>query len=112
MSFARVKCGDCGHLRFPPQLMCPNCTSVNTEWIKLSGKGKVYTWTVVYPPVLPAFENVTPYNVIMVQLDEDLKMISSIVDCENDDIEIGMPVEVLFDKVSDDITLPRFRPVK
>lgn len=106
------KCRDCGKLRFPPQPMCPNCTSTDTEWIKLSGRGKIYTWTVVYPPVLPAFEDKTPYNVIMVQLDEGIRMVSSLVDCDNDRIKMNMPVEVLFDDVAEDVTLPRFRPAR
>ncbi len=106
------KCSDCGRLRFPPQPMCGHCTSVNADWIKLSGRGQLYTWTTVHPPVLPAFQDKTPYNVIMVQLDEGIRMISNLVDCENDQIEIGMPVEVLFEEVTDDVTLPKFRPAR
>ena len=85
---------------------------MNAEWIKLGGRGKVYSWTIIYPPVLPAFEDKTPYNVVLVQLDEGIRMVSNLVDCDNDKIEIGMPVEVLFEKVSEDVTLPKFRPAR
>ena len=106
------RCADCGRLRFPPQPMCPFCTSMHTEWTKLSGKGQVFSWTVCHPPVLPAFEDKSPYNVILVELDEGIRIVSNLVDCENDQIEIGMPVEVLFEDITDDVTLPRFRRAK
>jgi len=106
------RCADCQHVRFPPALLCPRCWSEQAEWTRLSGRGKVYTWIVVHQSQHPSFNADTPYNVAIIELDEGPRLHSNIVDCPNDEIHIGMPVEVVFDKVSDDTTLPRFRPVR
>lgn len=75
----------------------------------MSGRGIVHTYTICHPPVLPAFENKVPYNVVIVRLDEGPFMVSNLVDCPNEEIEIGMPVEVAFTEVEDDLVLPLFR---
>jgi uncharacterized OB-fold protein len=71
----------------------------------------VYSFTICYPPVLPAFEAKTPYNVVVVELDEGPFMVSNLVECENADIRVGMPVEACFVEVDEQLTLPQFRPV-
>jgi hypothetical protein len=80
---------------------------MNTDWVKLSGKGKVYSWTTVTHPVHPAFE--VPYAVVIVELDEGVRLVSNIVDCKPEDLYIGMPVEVIFEDVTEEVTLPKFR---
>lgn len=105
------QCADCGHIRFPPSLLCPRCLSEAAEWTRLSGRGTVYSWIVVHQSQYPAFNTDGPYNVAIIELDEGPRLHSNIRGCSNDQIHIGMPVEVVFDKVSDDMTLPRFRPV-
>jgi len=80
---------------------------MNTEWVKVSGKGRVYSWTIVTRPVHPAFE--VPYAVVIVELDERVRLVSNIVDCKPEDVYIGMPVEVTFEDVTGEITLPKFR---
>jgi hypothetical protein len=102
-------CIDCGHVRFPPSLLCPRCLSENAEWKRLSGRGTVYSWIVVHQSQHPAFNGDTPYNVAIVELEEGPRMHSQVVDCPNDEIRIGMPVEVVFDRVNDEVTLPKFR---
>jgi hypothetical protein len=89
--------------------MCPNCGSWNAEWARLSGKGKVYTYVVAHQPFHPAFASDAPYAVAIVELEEGVRLMSNIVDCEPDDMYIGMPVEVVYDDVTEEVTLPRFK---
>jgi len=106
------KCGDCGHVRFPPSLLCARCMSEANEWVTLSGRGTVFSWIVVHQSQHPAFNSDTPYNVAIVELDEGPRLHTRIVGCGNDEIHIGMPVEAVFDRVSDDVSLVNFRPRK
>lgn len=78
----------------------------------MSGRGTVYSWTICHPPVLPAFEPRAPYNAVVVRLDEGPFMVSNLVDCDDAAIEVGMPVEVTFVAVDDELTLPQFRPAR
>ena|SRR6202158_4243697 len=106
------RCDDCEHVRFPPSLLCARCLSEKSEWVQLCGRGTVYSWIVVHQSQHPAFNADTPYNVTIVQLDEGPRLHTHLVDCPNDQIRIGMPVEVVFDRVNDEVTLPKFRPRK
>ena len=106
------RCGACGHVRFPPALLCPRCLSEQHEWTPLSGRGKVYSWIVVHQSQHPAFNADAPYNVAIVELEEGPRLHTNLVDCANDQIHIGMPVEVVFERVSDDCSMPKFRPRK
>jgi uncharacterized OB-fold protein len=105
------RCIECGHIRFPPALVCPRCTSEQTEWVRLSGRGRVFSWVIVHQSQHPAFNTEAPYNVAIVELDEGPRLHTQIVDCPPDRITIGMPVEVVFEKVRDDVVLPKFRPL-
>jgi uncharacterized OB-fold protein len=75
------------------------------------GTGTVASFTICYPPVLPAFADRVPYNAVVVQLDEGPFMVSNLVDIDNDAIAVGLPVEVTYVDVGDDVTLPQFRVV-
>jgi uncharacterized OB-fold protein len=104
------RCSGCRRLRFFPSLGCPHCGSDRASWEQLSGRGTVYSWIIVHPPVLPAFADKVPYNVAVIELAEGIRMVSSLVGCRNEEIRIGMPVAVTFEKLTDEITLPKFRP--
>jgi hypothetical protein len=104
------KCEDCSHRRLPPAVLCPRCLSGRFTWEKTSGRGKVHTFIVVHRPQHPAFYEDVPYNVAIVELDEGPRLHSRIVGCANDRITIGMPVEVVFEKKNDDVTMPFFKP--
>jgi len=106
------QCTDCRLVRFPPALLCARCLSEHAEWARLSGRGTVFSWIVVHQSQHPAFNADTPYNVTIVELEEGPRLHTNLVECSNDEIHIGMPVEVVFDKVSDEVTLPKFRPVR
>jgi len=106
------KCKKCGHVRFPPSVICPKCWSMEHEWVRLSGRGKVYTWVVFHHAFYPGFADDVPYNTAIVRLEEGPFMHTNIVECENNDIYINMPVKVVFEKIDDEITLPKFKPAK
>jgi uncharacterized OB-fold protein len=104
---ALQKCGDCGAWCHLPQPMCPECLSLEKTWEPVSGKGTVYSWVTYQKSPNPSFK--APYSVVLVELEEGLRMVSNLVDVQPDEIEIGMKVEVTFDKVTDEITLPKFK---
>ncbi len=104
------KCRSCAQLRFYPRAVCPRCMSSEVEWVLCSGQGEVYTFTVTHQNQSPGFRESLPYVLAYVELAEGVQMLTNIVDCSPDDVKIGMPVEVVFEDVSDEIAIPRFRP--
>jgi hypothetical protein len=92
--------------------MCAACGSWEWEWVASKGRGKVFTWTVVRRPMHPAFKDDAPYAPVVVQMDEGVRLVTSLIDCTPDEIQRGMPVEVVFDAVTPDVTLPKFRRVR
>jgi len=110
--FRMQKCRDCGHIRFPPNILCPKCHSMEAEWVKLSGRGKIYSFVVYRVPYHPGYTNDIPYDVAVIQLDEGPRMDSNITGIEISELKVDMPVEVYFDDVTEEVSLPKFRPVK
>jgi len=107
------RCADCGTARFPPAGMCPRCRSSRHEWFTASGRGTVFSWIVVRHPVpKDMYAGEVPYVVALVDLEEGVRMPTNIVGCEPGAIRAGMPVHVVFEDVSADVTLPRFRPAQ
>jgi uncharacterized OB-fold protein len=104
------RCSACQHLRFPPSNLCPRCLAEEHEWVRLSGRGAVYSFIVVHRPQHPAFQEDAPYNVAIVELDEGIRLHGNVVGCPNDALRIGLPVEVVFDEVKEGVVLPKFRP--
>ncbi len=108
-----LRCDACSTYVHFPAPICHNCNAMGLSWRAVSGKGKVFTFVVVYQPVTPGFADDVPYVVAWIELDEQagLKMVSNIVECDPSDVTIGMPVEVVFEDVTPEVTLPKFRPV-
>ena len=104
------RCGGCGRAVFIPQPLCPACHSVELAWIDCSGRGSLYSYTVVHRPQRPEFA--APYVVAIVELDEGAFLLTNLVECDPAALEIGTRVEVAFRKMSDEITLPYFRPAQ
>lgn len=104
------RCRQCGTYRHYPRPMCPECNSMDVEWVKVSGKGKVYTWATAHRAFHEGLANEIPYAVVIIQLEEGVRLTSNIVDCKLEDLYIGMPVEVIFDDVTGEVTLPKFKP--
>ncbi len=105
------KCGMCGHVRWPPSLICPVCYSEKAEWITASGKGKVHTFAIFHQAYHEAFVEKIPYVTAIVALQEGPHILTNIVGCEPDQIECDMPVEVTWENITDDFSLPRFKPI-
>jgi uncharacterized OB-fold protein len=111
-------CDSCGQWRMPPRPMCPHCQSTAVRWTATSGRGRVWSYVVPHPPLLPAFAEKAPYNAIIVELEEDPKirfagnLVTSadgeINEIDPTTIQIGEPVEVVFHQI-DDVTLPRWK---
>jgi uncharacterized OB-fold protein len=104
------RCADCGRTRHPPAPVCPACRSDQSDWRELSGRGEVYTYTLVHRPI--AADQSLPFAIAVVALEDSggLRMISNLVDVAPDAIEIGMPVELVWEDMSEDLAIPRFRP--
>jgi uncharacterized OB-fold protein len=104
------KCRDCQRHIFYPRIACPHCFSDNVEWVQASGKGSVYSYTVVENNAPSAFVDDVPYVVAIVKLEEGVQMLSNIVGCDPGEVKCDMPVEVTFEKLDDEFTLPKFKP--
>ena len=103
------RCVDCGEFQFYPRALCAACAG-ETEWVDASGRGTLYTFTVIRQNRSEAFVRLSPYAVGIVELEEGVRMMSNIVECELDRLEVGMALEVLLLKAADDVGLPFWRP--
>lgn len=103
------RCNSCGELWAPNGPVCPHCFSEDYSWEALSGRGKIATWVVFHKLYHPAFRDDVPYNVAFVELDEGPRIISNIVGAANEALSLGAPVEVVFEDVNAEISLPKFR---
>jgi uncharacterized protein len=104
------RCTICDHLFFYPRSECPRCLSNHLEWVRVSGRGRLHTYTVVYQPANAAFRDDTPYIYAVVQLDEGPRMVSNVLQCEIDAVRVDMPLEAIFDDVTPECTLVKFKP--
>jgi uncharacterized OB-fold protein len=111
------RCAACGQLRFPPRPMCPACNSLEHEWVDAAGTGTIWSFVVVHPPVLPAYNDLAPYPVAVIQLAEDpiLRMVGNVVaeagakvnSVDPAELSIGAPVRVVFEDLGE-AALPRW----
>jgi uncharacterized OB-fold protein/acyl dehydratase len=102
------RCGGCGTLRHPPRPMCPRCQSLDWDTVESSGKGVVYSFVVSHYPQVPAFDY--PLAIGLIELEEGTRLVSNVIDIDPADVHVGMPVEVVFEAVDDELTLALFRP--
>jgi len=104
------RCAGCGAHRFPARELCSRCLSREAGWERVSGRGQVFSFAIMHQVYHTAFADAVPYAIVVVELDEGARMLSNLVECPTDAIVIGMPVEVVFEDVAPDVTLPKFRP--
>lgn len=104
------RCADCGAHVFVPEPLCTRCTGARLEWVESAGRGAVYSFSIVHRPPRPEFA--VPYVVAIVALDEGFFMLTNLVECAPADVAIGLRVEVAFRRMSEEITLPCFRPLR
>lgn len=108
---ALPRCLDCNCHHFYPRTLCPHCGSARLEWADCSGRGEVYSFTVVHRAPSPAFAADVPYVVAVVKLDEGPHLMTNIVGCAPADVRIGAKVRAAYRQVSDAVTLPVFEPL-
>lgn len=104
-------CGACAKPRYPINHVCPHCLSDRFEWKPVSGRGTVYSSIVFHQVYNQAFAGDVPYNVSLIQLEEGPRMISNVVGIPPSEVKVGDPVEVVFDPVTPEISIPRFQRV-
>ena len=102
-------CQACGHSHFPGSPVCPKCLSEDQVWAEVSGKGKLLSWVRFHRAYWDSFRDDLPYIVCLVGLDEGPLLVSNLAGREPEQITIGAAVEVVFEKVDDKLTLPKFR---
>jgi len=112
------RCNRCRRLRFPPRPVCPWCNSFESSWPVMSGRGTIWSFVVPHPPLLPAYADLAPYNVIVVTLDEDptIRMLGNLVPAPDAPInsvdaatiEIGAAVQVVFQEADEGVVFPRW----
>lgn len=99
------------HVHYP-RIACPHCGGDRMEWRTASGRGTIYSYTVVVSNAPSAFTADMPYVVAIIHLDEGVRMLSNVVGCDPDALRCDMPVEVVFERIDDEFTLPKFRPIE
>jgi uncharacterized OB-fold protein len=107
-----MRCDDCNKAYFYPRPICPMCFSRNTRWMRSSGKGTLHAFAIVYIAPTPAFAEGLPLVTAVVELEDGARFPTNLVEVEPDQahIKVGMPVEVVYDDVTEKVTLPKFRP--
>jgi uncharacterized OB-fold protein len=108
------QCTTCGTFHLPPPPRCFVCQHATFEWVELPGTGTIYSYTVVRHPLAPALAEAVPYVSAVIDLDgtqgAGARMIANVVDCDPETVAVGDKVRVTFDKLSDTLALPRFKP--
>jgi len=105
------RCDACGHRHFPPGALCPACLSDQQSQEVVSGRGTLLSWVRFHQVYWEGFRDEVPYDACLIELDEGPVMISNLVGDLPDNLHAGARVEVVFDAVTDKVTLPRFKLV-
>jgi len=103
-------CLDCETWRHIPRFMCAHCGSEKWGWRESNGRGEIYSWTVCHMPMSPEFETVFPYAVLVVEMDEGVRMTAGLKGMDYKDLRIGQPMDAVFEPLKDGGQLPFFQP--
>ncbi len=106
------KCNDCGFVRWPVNILCPECLSFNYSIIESKGRGFIFTYAIYHYAYHESFKEKLPYNVAIIKLNEGPMLLSNIIDCNNDELTCESPVEVVFEDIDDEVSLPKFKIIK
>ncbi|MER7173566.1 Zn-ribbon domain-containing OB-fold protein [Streptomyces mesophilus] len=108
---------ECGELRFPPRPCCPHCQSFDSEWRRMSGKGRIWSYVFPHPPLLPAYAEMAPYNAIVVELADAprIRLVGNLVteagaawnSVDPSRLRIGARVQVVFARIGE-FTMPQW----
>ena len=107
------RCAACGTWRHPPVPICSACHATTHRWERVSGRGRVFSYTIAHHAVHPALVERVPYNIALVELPDagGVRLVSNLVDVPGEEVAIGLEVEVVFEEQGE-VTLPRFRRVR
>jgi uncharacterized OB-fold protein len=105
------RCDDCGAWRHPPRVLCATCGSSRWSWQRSTGRGRIFTWTVVHQAMNPAYASEVPYAVIVVEMDEGVRVVANLRGAGPEVLCLDLPVEVTFEAVDGTLTLPMFQPL-
>ena len=103
------RCAGCAKIRHYPRPVCDVCYTMEYDWVDASGRGTVHSWTVSHHAFHPGFKTDLPYSVVTVDLDEGVRMQSRLIGASPDRLCIGLPVEVVYEDVTPELTLALFR---
>ena len=106
------RCAECGRHRWPPHPACPECLSFATEWVAVAQRGRLYTWNICNQAMHPAFAEEVPFAIVIVELDEPrgIRFLGRLVGADSGDLRADLPMEAVFDPVTDEVTLVNWRP--
>jgi uncharacterized protein len=104
------ECENCGTVRYPPGRVCPACLSRDVKWRESPGHGEVFTFTTVSRAPSKEFDQWSPYTVGLIDLEDGVRVLANIINCEPAEISVGMPVQVCFQDVGEGVVLPQFEP--
>jgi hypothetical protein len=104
------RCTRCHRLIYYPRILCPHCLCEEYQWVAVTGRGTIYSYSVVWRPLHAAFESQVPIILVIVDLEEQVQMVSTLVQCPVEQATIGMPVTVVFHAISPEVALPKFKP--
>jgi uncharacterized OB-fold protein len=104
------RCSVCAGITHTPAVVCAHCNGHDLTWERSAGTGTIYSWSTVWRPQTPDFT--VPYTAVIVELDEGWQMLSNLIGCEHDEVEVDMRVEVVFHPLTEQITLPYFQPAR
>jgi hypothetical protein len=105
------RCVACGRFRHPPLPGCPHCGDRGVEWVRVGGRGRIFSYTIAHHAAVPALASEVPYNVVVVEFDDapGARLVTNVVDAAPDAIHVGREVEVVWDEPSPGVVLPRCR---
>ncbi len=106
------KCSDCGTFRHYPRPMCGDCGSLKFEWVKSTGKGKVYTWVTAHRAFHPGFQDELPLPIVIIDVEDapGVRMMGNFNDgTKATDLKAGMLVQVVFEQITPELTIPKFK---
>ncbi len=106
------RCSCCQRFRHIPREVCAVCNSFEWDWVRASGRGKIYSWTVIERALHPAFAAETPLAPVIVEMEEGVRLLANMLDCPPAELAIDMPVTIAYEAVTDELTLPRFRRIE
>ncbi len=104
------RCADCARKVFYPRTICPHCLSDRLNWVRATGRGKVYSYTIVRRAMNPAFGEDVPYVFAIVELEEGPRVTTNVIHCPAEAVRVDMPVRAVYDGITPEISLLKFEP--